>query len=274
MRKKLNQSEEDFRISKPVEENVAQVEEENKPIPTEESDANQADNSNSLVKPECNVQKRTMKELTEPLKAKGYISSKDFDKEGYTVCKNVSSIFGDLFEQKIVHDDDLIEINEDDLNEDEKNTPIDERVFASSELIKELEYRGIINKNGDKSSLIRAGIFKHYPNLQELEKWGLLVNYDRFNELLDTGAIDPTVNNLLTIPSEVSEEIEKRREKNFPAAMQRYGDEIHIKGKESSLELQNIGIIVDHNAIVEATKDKEDEYNRNLEKLTKKLLPK
>ena len=274
MRKKVNQCEQDFRISKPIEENVVQVEE-NKPIPTEESNANQADNSNSLVKPdECKVQKRTMKELTEPLKAKGYISSKDFDKERYAVCKNITSRFGDLFEQKIVHDDDLIEINEDDLNEDEKNTPSEERVFASSELIKELEYRGIITKEGDRSSLIRAGIFKHNPNLQELEKWGLLVNYDRYNELIDKGVIDPTVNNLLSIPSEVSEEIEERREQNFPAAMQRYGDEIHIKGKKSSLELRDIGIIVDHNTIVDATKYKEDEYNKNLEKLTKKRLQK
>ena len=273
MKKKITQSEKDFRISKPVEENVAQVEE-NKQIPTKESDATQPD-SNSLVKPEdCKVQKRTMKEVTEDLKAKGYISSKDFDKEGYTVCENLSSIFGGLFDQKIVHDDDLIEINENDLNEDEKNTSIEERVFASSELIKELGYRGIIIKEGDKSSKIRAGIFKHYPNLQELEKWGLVVNYDRYNELLDNGAIDPTVNNLLTIPAEVSQEIKERQEHNFPAAMQRYGDEIHITGKESSLELQDIGIIVDHSAIVEATKDKEDEYNRNLEKLTKKILPK
>jgi len=269
MKKTISKSEQDFSIKQPVEENVVQVEE-NKPIPTEETNANQADNSKSLVKPdECKVQKRTMKELTETLKANGYISSKDFENEGYTVCGNVYSIFGSLVEPKNVSDDNLIEINEDALNDDEKNTPLKDRVFASSEYIKELGYRGILIKEGDKSSMIRAGIFKHNPNLQELEKWGLLVNYDRYNELIDKGIIDPSVNNRLNIPSEVSQEIEERRDKKYPAAMQRYGDEIRIKDKNSSLELEDIGIIVDHSAIVEATKKNEEEYNKNLEKLSK-----
>ena len=70
----------------------------------------------------------------------------------------------------------------------------------------------------------------------------------------------------------MSQEIKERQEQNFPAAMQRYGDEIRITGEESSLELQDIGIIVDHSAIVEATKKNEEEYNKNLEKLTKTKL--
>lgn len=271
MKRTSKQSEQDFRISKPVE-NVVQVEE-NKQIPTEESDANQVD-SNSLVKPdECKLPKETMKEVTESLNENGYTSSKVFMKKGYVTYKNGSDVVGSVFERKQKFDTDLIEIKEDDLNEDEKNTPLEERMFASNDLIKEMQYRGEL-VNIDDRSIVRVGVFKHNPNLQELEKWGLLVNYDRYNDLLDRGAIDLTVNNRLTIPSEVAREIEERREQNLPAAMQRYGDEIHITGKESSLELQDIGIIVDHNAIVDATKDKEDEYNRNLEKLTKKLLPK
>ena len=271
MRKKKIQSEQDFRISKPVEENVVQVEEENKPILTEESDATQPD-SNSLVKPEdCKVQKRTMKEVTETLNKNGYTSSKVFMKKGYVTYKIGSDVVGSVFERKQKFDTDLIEIKQDDLNEDEKNTPLEERMFASNDLIKEMQYRGEL-VNIDDRSIVRVGVFKHNPNLQELEKWGLLVNYDRYNELLDKGAIDLTVNNRLTIPSEVAREIEERREQNLPAAMQRYGDEIHITGKESSLELQDIGIIVDHSAIVAATKDKEEEYNKNLEKLTKTKL--
>ena len=272
MRKKLNQCEENYRISKPVEENVAQVEEENKPIPTEESDANQAD-SNSLVKPdECKVQKRTMKELTELLNENGFISYNELRDKGFCRTKT-HRMLGSVLELEHVSKDNTVEINEDDLNEDEKNTPLEERVFVTNELSKEMQHRGEL-VNQDDPSMFRVVFLNHNPNLQELGKWGLVVNYDRYNELLDQGAIDPTVNNRLTIPSEVSEEIEERREQNLPAAMQRYGDEIHITGKESSFELQDIGIIVDHNAIVDATKDKEDEYNRNLEKLTKKILPK
>ncbi len=272
MKKKVTQCEENYRISKPpVEENVAQVEEENKPIPTEESDAIQAD-SNSLVKPECNVQKRTMKELTELLNENGFISSKQLEDNGFRTTpapKKLGSIIG----AEEVYETNSVEIDEDDLNEDEKNTPKNERLFFTNEIIKEMQYRGEI-VNLDDRSLLRVAVFDQEPNLQELEKWGLLVNYDRYNDLLDKGAIDPTVNNRLTIPSEVSEEIEKRREQNFPAAMQRYGDVIHIKDEKSSCELQNIGIITNHHAITIACKNREDEYNKNLKKLTKRKLPK
>ena len=107
------------------------------------------------------------------------------------------------------------------------------------------------------------------PSFQELEMFGYNVNYKRFNALFDNEILNGYLSCMLNIPHAIELEIKARKEKGLPTAMQLYGKDIHIPDMEAFYDLRDLGIIVDHTAIEKGTKDKEEEYDKAVEKYIK-----
>ena len=236
--------------------------------PTDESSVNQANGNVSPVKPKDGADgKFSLEHYKQIFKKLDYTSVQSILDEGFIpICKVVDAVGSLEDRMRQVYPDYLCCLDDAVLNEDDQKKPDQEKVFGLDSVVDELKYRGELVRIDDPSLTRVAGT----PTLQELGKYGLVPNYDRYNELLDKGLIDPSVNDLVSMPPEVAKELKQRQEKNLPAAMQRYGDEIRVKDKTSTHGLLDIGLLLDHDEVKDAGKQHEKLFNKNLEKMTKK----
>lgn len=239
--------------------------------PTDESSVNQANGNVSPVKQNDGAnEKLSLEDYKSIFKKLDYTSVQSILDEGFIpICKVVDAV-GTLEDRlRQAYPDYICVLDDAVLNEDDQKKPDQAKAFGLDSVVADLKYRGELIRIDDPS-LTRVIRFAGTPTLQELGKYGLVPNYDRYNELLDKGVIDPSVNDLVSMPPEVAKELKQRQEKKLPAAMQRYGDEIRVKDKTSTYGLLDIGLLLDHDEVKDAGKQHEKLFNENLEKMTKK----
>ncbi len=238
--------------------------------PTDESGVNQA-NGNGLVKSDDSAnEKLSLEDYKSIFKKLDYSSVQEVLDAGFIPIHKVVDAVGTLEDRmRQAYPDYICVLDDAVLNDEDKQKPLQEKCFGLDSVINDMKYRGEYVRVDDPS-LIRVIRFNGSPSLQELGKFGLVPNYDRYNELLDKGLIDPSVNDMLAMSPEVARELEQRQENNLPAAMQRYGDVIRLKDKASTYGLLDIGILLDHDEIRDAGKQNEEIFNKNLEQMTKK----